>query len=66
MENNICHVSRLLDFALFLGHGSIRDMAAEAERRNLPTELSDDDLEQLFAAGDVDAMRGQKEPDYDR
>ncbi len=55
---------RLMDFARFSGHSRIAAMAAAAEQRYPAAALSDDDLKQLFAAGDP-AIRPVNEGDPD-
>lgn len=60
-------LGRLMDFGRFLGHGPLAAMGAEAEGRYpAKTELSDDELEELFAAGDPSLWaRGEEDP-HDR
>ena len=65
MEQEARGFARLMDFARFSGHSRIAAMAAEAEMRNPAAELSDEDLEQLFAAGDLDGMRGSEDKPHD-
>lgn len=59
-------LGHLMDFGRFLGHGHLAAMAAETERRYpTKTELSDDELEDLFAAGDPSLQARREEDGYD-
>lgn len=59
-------LTRLMDFGRFLGNSRLAALAAEAESR-CPAAgvLKDDDLEELFAAGDPSAWRHEEEDDHD-
>lgn len=60
------HLGRLMDFGRFLGHGRLAAMAAEAESRYpAQRELSDDELEDLFAAGDPSLRTRREESSHD-
>lgn len=58
-------LGRLMDFGRFLGHGRLAELAAQAEARYpAQAELSDDELEDLFAAGDPALWKRREEDDH--
>ena len=60
-------LGRLMDFGRFLGHGRLAQMAAQAEE-HYPAgrPLYDEELEDLFAAGDPALFRHPEEQGHDR
>ena len=59
-------LGRLMDFGRFLGHGRLAELAAQAETRYpAKAELSDDELEDLFAAGDPALWKRREEDGHD-
>lgn len=60
-------LGRLMDFGRFLGQSRLAALAAEAEARYpARAELSDDELEDLFAAGDPTLWKRREEGGHDR
>lgn len=58
MNENVRSLTRLMDFGRFLGHNRLAALAAEAETRHPAVgELADDELADLFAAGDPSLWR---------
>lgn len=66
MEEHISALPRLMDFGRFLGHSRLADLAAQAEERSPARgELADDELEDLFAAGDPSLWKRGEEDGRD-
>lgn len=59
-------LGQLMDFGRFLGHGRLAELAAGAEGRYpAGAELSDDELEDLFAAGAPSLWKRGEEDGHD-
>lgn len=60
-------LAQLMDFGRFAGDSRLAALAAGAETRYpAGTKLSDDDLEDLFAAGDPSLLTRREDGEHDR
>ena len=70
MDQELEVLKHLMDFGQFTGHPGLAALAAEAEKRYPAAPaageaLEDEDLEQMFAAGDSFPGTGWEEKDHE-
>ena len=57
-------LSRLFDFQRFAGNARLQKIIDDTHRRVEARELTDDELDQVAAAGDLDAQTSKKPGDH--